>query len=336
MIFAKQLRDTLDRLLSEYEPLLLLGEDIKDPYGGAFKITKGLSTKYPERVIATPISEAGLVGIAAGLALDGWRPIVEIMFGDFMTLTFDQVVNHLAKYERMYNEAVTCPVVIRTPMGGGRGYGPTHSQSLEKFFLGIPNFKIYALSLYISPHDIFKHILQHETPCLLVEHKLLYPQKMRLPKNGFINDNICTIEKKSDSLPIVSISPVPVEECNLTVLAYGFQAYAVEQLLQTLAIDKEIFVNLLVVSDLSNPDMDSIAASIEQTRNLLVVEESTQGATWGNEVIANLSCDANLTQGIKFCRAHSLDTVIPCSHKKEAEMLINGNKIDEIIGEIFS
>jgi pyruvate/2-oxoglutarate/acetoin dehydrogenase E1 component len=336
MIFAKHLRETLARLLAENEHILMLGEDIKDPYGGAFKVTQGLSTQYPQRIISTPISEAGLVGIAAGLALDGRRPIVEIMFGDFMTLTFDQVVNHIAKYERMYNGKATCPVIIRTPMGGGRGYGPTHSQSLEKYFLGIPNFNVYALSLYLDPYEIFDYILRQETPCLLVEHKLLYPQEIRIAHNGFIGDNLCMLVGSGETLPIVSISPVPPEECDLTVLTYGFQAYNVEQLIQSFAIDDEIFINLLVVSDLSNVNIASVVASVKQTKKLLVVEESTGGGTWGNEIIAQLSCDTDVIAGSSCYRAHSLDTVVPSAHDKEAEMLMNKDTIEQTIKGIFS
>src|SRR5512136_2612410 len=122
----------------------LLGEDILDPYGGAFKVARGLSSSYPERVLTTPISEAGFVGIAAGMALRGLRPVVEIMFGDFISLIADQLINHIAKFHWMYNEQVHVPLVIRTPMGGRRGYGPTHSQTLEKLYLGVPGLKVVA------------------------------------------------------------------------------------------------------------------------------------------------------------------------------------------------
>jgi len=334
MLFVKHLRNTLNRLLSENEHILLIGEDLKDPYGGAFKVTQGLSTKYPQQIISTPISEAGITGIAAGLALEGWRPIVEIMFGDFMTLPFDQVVNHIAKYELMYNGKAACPVIIRTPMGGGRGYGPTHSQTLEKYFLGIPNFRIYALSLYIDPYEIFQHILHRNAPCLLVEHKLLYPQEMRLPRNELINANLCKVHRAANTLPLVSISPVPVEECSLTVLAYGFQAFNVEKLIQSLAIDDEIFIDLLVISDLSNLDVPRIVDSIEKTRKLLIIEESTSGGTWGNDVIARLTCDTRALSGCSCYRAQSHDTVIPCANDRESEMLMNTHTIKKTIKRI--
>ncbi|MEP7242493.1 MAG: thiamine pyrophosphate-dependent enzyme, partial [Gammaproteobacteria bacterium] len=121
--------------LQEDGKVIVLGEDIRSPYGGAFKVTRGLSDEFPGRVINAPISEAALVGVGNGLALGGRRPVVEIMFGDFLTLCCDQLVNHAAKFKGMYAEKASAPIVVRAPMGGGRGYGPTHSQNLEKHFV---------------------------------------------------------------------------------------------------------------------------------------------------------------------------------------------------------
>ena len=173
MIYARALGDTLRHTLESDPRVVVLGEDILDPYGGAFKVTRGLSTDFPTRVRATPISEAAITGVSAGLALAGFRPIAEIMFGDFLSLCFDQIANHIAKYGAMYNGAATCPVVIRTPSGGGRGYGPTHSQSLEKHFLGVPHLRVVAGSLWHDPATLFEDFLADDWPVLHIEHKLL-------------------------------------------------------------------------------------------------------------------------------------------------------------------
>ena len=111
---------------------LFIGEDVLSPYGGAFKASNNLSELFPNQVFSTPISEAAIVGIGNGLALAGMKPYVEIMFGDFITLCMDQIVNHSSKYFHMYNKKARCPIVVRTPMGGNRGYGPTHSQTLRQ------------------------------------------------------------------------------------------------------------------------------------------------------------------------------------------------------------
>lgn len=112
----QSLNAALHQAMQADEKVVLVGEDLLDPYGGAFKVTQGLSTSFPDRVWSSPISEAGIVGLGAGMALRGLRPVVEIMFGDFITLAADQLVNHIAKFRWMYNDQVRVPIVIRTPM----------------------------------------------------------------------------------------------------------------------------------------------------------------------------------------------------------------------------
>ncbi|HVU65349.1 MAG TPA: thiamine pyrophosphate-dependent enzyme, partial [Phycisphaerales bacterium] len=148
-------RKGLEAGLSEHDNLVIIGEDIESPYGGAFKCTQGLSAKWPERVRNTPISEHAISGIGNGLAMRGMIPVVEIMFGDFMTLCMDQWVNHAAKFRFMFNDKVRVPVIIRTPMGGKRGYAATHSQSIEKHFLGLPDTRVLCLHHRYSPAMLY-------------------------------------------------------------------------------------------------------------------------------------------------------------------------------------
>ncbi len=112
----------LSNSLNNTENTVILGEDIHSPYGGAFKITRDLSDIFPSRVISTPISESAITGLSNGLAISGFRPILEIMFGDFITLALDQIINHASKFYHMYNKQINCPLIVRTPMGGRRGY----------------------------------------------------------------------------------------------------------------------------------------------------------------------------------------------------------------------
>ena len=177
--FLHSLRAGLTEAFARDDRALLLGEDVLDPYGGAFGVTKGLSDRFPGRVMTTPIAEGGIVGAGVGLALRGRRPIVEIMFGDFVTLAVDQLVNHAAKFRAMYGGQVSVPLVVRTPMGGRRGYGPTHSQSLEKLLLGVPGLRVLAPSVFHDPGAILRDaVLNGDTPTVLIEHKLLYPSSL--------------------------------------------------------------------------------------------------------------------------------------------------------------
>ncbi len=336
MTFVKALNQALHRCLSEDERVVLLGEDLVDPYGGAFKATRGLSTAFPQRVRSTPISEGAIAGFAAGLALAGHRPIAEIMFADFLTLAFDQVVNHITKYEAMYAGKATCPVIIRTPSGGHRGYGPTHSQSLEKHFLGVPHLRVLAASLHHDPQVILHHLLAQDTPALLIEHKLLYPKHMQLPQDGQVGDFIAHEEASEGRLPTVRLSLVPREDCQLTVVAYGYQAFIAQQVIERLAMEEEIFCELLVPAEIADLDWAPIEASTRQTGALLTVEEGVQGWSWGTEIAAELSqrCFGQMRQPVQVLA--SQPTVIPGARDKEESMLTGAAQIEAAIRKATS
>ena len=139
----ENLNNALKLLLEQDERVFLLGEDVVDPYGGAFKVTRGLSSRFPGRVVSTPISEGAIAGVAGGLALSGSRPIAEVMFADFAGLCFDQLYNFASKSVAMYGRRQPMHMVMRCPVGGNRGYGPTHSQSPQKHFIGIPHLTVW-------------------------------------------------------------------------------------------------------------------------------------------------------------------------------------------------
>ena len=180
------LNAALRAALAADERVIVLGEDVLDPYGGAFKVTRGLSSEFPDRVLATPISEAGIVAAATGVALRGLRPVVEIMFGDFLFLAGDQIVNHAAKYRAMFNDQVRVPLVVRTPAGGRRGYGPTHSQSLEKHFLGVPGLWVVAPHALLDPGALLRQaIFDVDDPVLFVENKIGYGEPLRTAPPGY-------------------------------------------------------------------------------------------------------------------------------------------------------
>lgn len=323
MIFAASLNGVLHAVLASDPRVVVLGEDIADPYGGAFKVTRGLSTAFPERVRTTPVSEGALAGIAGGLALRGFRPVVEIMFGDFIGLCFDQVVNHITKYGPMYNGQASCPVIIRTPSGGGRGYGPTHSQSLEKHFLGVPNLRVVAASLYHDPLEVWTELLGRDEPVLYVEHKLLYPQSLAdhqdLRSQGWL------VEQgggESGFLPTVSLSAVPRERCTATVVAYGHQATQVVATARRLAFEDEIFLEVLVPAEISPVDWTPIEASVRATGSLVTVEEGTSGWSWGSGIAERIarSCSSELRRPVAVLTSAS--AVIPSARDLEADVLV--------------
>jgi pyruvate/2-oxoglutarate/acetoin dehydrogenase E1 component len=333
MIFVRELNTALRGCLDSDPRVVLLGEDILDPYGGAFKVTKGLSTDFPGRVLTTPVSEGAITGVSAGLALAGFRPITEIMFGDFLALCFDQLANHIAKYEAMYNGKATCPVVIRTPSGGHRGYGPTHSQSLEKHFFGVPHLKVVAASVYHDPRFVFERILAQNAPVLYIEHKLLYPQDLALPANGRLGDAIANEECSDDTLPTITLSYVPREECSVTVLAYGYQALLAERAIAELAMEEEVFAELLVPAQIAPLDWQPIERSVRTTGSLVTIEEGTGGWSWGTEVAAVIGnrLFGQLRRPVEVTA--SARTVIPSSKTRESQILTGTSQIKSAIRE---
>lgn len=276
------LNSALHRAMESDPRLYVLGEDLLDPYGGAFKVTRGLSTRFPERVLTTPISEAAILGVATGMALRGLRPVAEIMFGDFVTLIADQVVNHAAKFRWMYNDQVRVPLVVRAPMGGRRGYGPTHSQSLEKMFLGVPGLKVLAPSALGDPGALLLAAIADEDPVLFVEHKLLYTRPLLQAGQGDLAD--FTLESGGDPFPYFVLRPPAPPR--LTVATYGYNFELVRAAALELMMEHEIFCDLLVFSQLSPFDLTPLFDSLAHTRRLLTVEEGTLTLGWGAEVAA--------------------------------------------------
>lgn len=329
------LNTALHRAFADDPSVLLLGEDVLDPYGGAFKVTRGLSTAFPERVFTTPVSEAGIVGVATGMALRGFRPVVEIMFGDFLTLAADQVVNHLAKFRWMYNDQVRLPLVIRTPMGGRRGYGPTHSQTIEKHFLGVPGIRVLAPTALGDPGEIlYQAILNSEDPVLFIENKLLYTMPLHGEdlEEDFIPYPLSALPSGENGVrgilsPTFSLSLRSAPPSVLTMIAYGYMAELALQAARRLAYENEIFVDLIVPTQLTAFALRPLLSSLDQTHHLLTIEEGSYTLGWGAEIVAQASeVMGGRLQAIR--RLAGRDLPIPASGPLEAAVLPG---VEEII-----
>jgi pyruvate/2-oxoglutarate/acetoin dehydrogenase E1 component len=268
-----------------------LGEDILDPYGGAFKLDRGLSTKFSEQVLTTPISEAGFVGAALGMSLRGLRPVVEIMFGDFVTLAADQLINHAGKFAWMFSggkpehEAVQVPLLIRTPMGGRRGYGPTHSQTLEKHFLGAPGLRVLAPSAFGDPGALLEQAILHgNQPTLFIENKLLY--LLPVVDESDPELQVETLSEPCAAAPTYRISVRGAPPAQITLAAYGYAAELARQAMLKLAYEHEIFAELMIPTQLAPFALGPLLDSAGRTRRLVTVEEGSLDLGWGAEVLA--------------------------------------------------
>ena len=327
----ERLNHALLHAMETDERVYLLGEDILDPYGGAFKVTRGIPTRFPERVLTTPISEAAIVGVSNGMAMRGLHPVVEIMFGDFVTLIADQLINHAAKFRWMYNDQVRVPLVVRTPMGGRRGYGPTHSQSLEKIFLGVPGLWVIAPNSLPDPASLLENAIhQEEGPILFVEHKLLYTCPVLIPGQGDLLD--LQIEKVGAEYPVNVLRFKDAPSARLTMAAYGYNFELVRTAALKLAYDYEIFTEIVVFSQLSPFELSPLFDSLNRTKRLLTVEEGTLTLGWGAEIAAQA---AGCNPSLKVARAAALDLPIANAKTLEDSILPSTEKIIRMAIELI-
>jgi acetoin:2,6-dichlorophenolindophenol oxidoreductase subunit beta len=325
------LNAALHKMLSEDPRVVVVGEDLLDPYGGAFKVTKGLSTKFPERVLTTPLSEAGFTALAAGMAIRGLRPIVEIMFGDFLMLAADQIINHIGKYRWMYNDKVRVPLVIRTPMGGRRGYGPTHSQTLEKHFIGAPGWHVVAPSPFHEPGALlYRAVIEDDDPVLFIENKAMYARPVReTPSDGRLGD--FHARTTAARYPTVTLSFDSFSRADVTLVAYGGMAELAETAAEQLLMREEIFCEVVVPSSLSPLDLEPILESLKRTGKLVVCEEGTQTAGWGAELIAAVSAQAFELLHAPPLRVAAKDIPIANTSTLETAILPQLEDIDQAI-----
>lgn len=273
----------LDHLLKNHPDTLLIGEDLHDPYGGAFKVTQGLSTAYPGRVISTPISEAGITGTAIGLAMDGFRPIMEIMFADFLSLCMDQLYNHAVKFPGVFPD-ISVPLIVRTPSGGRRGYGPTHSQSPENIFTAIPGLTV----LYGSHrHDVARLLVdaarQWPYPTIFFEHKLLYGETM--DGGGYE-----VLEADTDDLS-AHLFPTLLRrrpDADITIVTYGGMLPVVEEAAKRLEEDEELMVEIVVPSLLSPLPRRTLLRQLMHAERVVIAEETHHEFGIGAEIAASL------------------------------------------------
>jgi len=317
-----------DETIEKDKKVLFIGEDVLSPYDGAFKVSAGLSTKYPDNVISTPISEAGITGMSNGLALRGYKPYVEIMFGDFITLVLDQIINHASKFHHMYNKQVHCPIVIRTPMGGGRGYGPTHSQTLDKLLVGIDNVTVIAINSLIDPKLLYQNIYKNEKhPVIVIENKVDYGRFV-----GATELDYYTVKRSKDQYPVIKYSPTN-DQPNLTLVTYGGISQNVIESLFDLFLEIEAIVEVIVLTKISPLDITPVLESVRISKRVIVIEEGSKEFGIGAEVIAQVFEHLGTKVDVAK-RIGALPYPIPSAQNLENLVLPNTTLVEDIAKEL--
>ncbi|BAM00986.1 MULTISPECIES: alpha-ketoacid dehydrogenase subunit beta [Caldilinea] len=307
LTYAEAVREAIDLAMARDERVFLVGEDV-GIYGGAFGVTDGLYQKYgPERVRDTPISEAAIAGVATGAALTGMRPIAEIQFMDFITLSMEQLVLQAAKLRFMLGGKVQVPFVLRTPAGAGTGAAAQHSESLENWFVHVPGLKVVMPSTPADAKGLLLASIEDPNPVIFVEHKLLYRTKGIVPEGYY-------------TIPL-SQTEVKRTGRDLTIVATSLMVIRALEAAEKLATEG-IEVEVIDPRTLKPLDAEPIIRSVCKTGRVLIVHEACKTGGFGGElaaVIAESEAFDYLDAPIR--RLAGLDIPVPYNRELERRMV---------------
>ncbi len=282
--------------------VILMGEDV-GAAGGVFKQTDGLFDRFgAQRVIDTPISEPGAFGICVGAAMTGLRPVFEVMFGDFLTLVMDQLVNQAAKVHYMSNGSFSVPLVLRTTMGLGASLGPQHSQSLYAWAAHTPGLKVVIPSCPYDAKSLYKAAIRDNNPVVIFEDRLLYEQKGHVPSEEYVLPlGTASIRRPGRDATIVATG-------RMVVLALGAAEELSKANIEVEVIDPRTLIPL---------DMGTIVESAKRTNRVLIVDGGTRQYGVGSELAAAISEEAFDWLDAPVVRLAAKDIPIPFARSLE-------------------
>jgi len=311
MNLLESVRDALRTQMKADPRVVVLGEDI-GKFGGVFRATSGLFDEFgADRVIDTPLAEAGIIGTAIGMALYGLRPVPEIQFSDFIFPAFDQIVNELAKFRYRSGGQYSCPVVIRTPVGGGIRGGHYHSQSPEALFCHTPGLKVVMPSNPYDTKGLLLAAMRQNDPVIFMEPKRIYRAS-----RGEVPEGEYTVE--------LGRARVVAEGTQCTVLAWSGMVSVAEEAVAK-ATQAGISLELIDLRTLLPFDLDAILASVEKTGRCVIVHEAPRTCGFGAELVASIQERALGYLEAPILRVTGLDTPFPYS--LEHEYLPNADRI---------
>ena len=317
MNIIEAVRNALQTQMRVDPRMVVLGEDI-GKFGGVFRATSGLFEEFGgDRVIDTPLAEAGIIGTAIGMALYGLRPVPEIQFGDFIFPAFDQIVNELAKFRYRSGGQYSCPVVIRTPVGGGIRGGHYHSQSPEALFIHTPGLKVVAPSNPYDAKGLLLASMRQNDPVLFMEPKRIYrASRGEVPEADY-------------ELPLGKAA-VTREGSQVTLIAWSGMVSIADQA-AALADAAGISVEVLDLRTLMPFDLDAILTSVKKTGRCVIVHEAPRTCGFGAELIASIQERAIEYLEAPILRVTGLDTPFPYS--LEHEYMPNADRVMNAISQ---
>lgn len=317
--YKDAVREAMCEEMRRDENVYFMGEDI-GAYCGAFGVSKGMIEEFgEERVIETPISETAFVGAGIGSAITGMRPIVELMFSDFMAVCYDQIINQAAKMHFMFAGKVNVPMVIRTPAGGGTGAAAQHSQSLEQMYCHVPGLKVVVPSTPYDAKGLLKASIRDNNTVMFLEQKRLYKTKGLVPDEDYV-------------IPL-GVADVKREGKDVSIITYGRMVQMSLEVAEKL--EKEgISVEVVDLRTLSPLDKDAIIATAKKTRRVVVVHEAVQFGGFGGEIVSTIvDSDAFYYLDAPIKRVGALYCPVPFNPVLEANTFPTPEKIEAAVRE---
>lgn len=319
--FAQAINRALSESMTEDETVMLMGEDIAEA-GGPFGVTRGLLAKFgADRVRDTPISEMAMSNAAVGAALTGVKPVLEIMFMDFMTFAMDALVNQAAKARFMFGGQSSVPMVVRTPHGGGISAGPQHSQCLEAWFAHVPGLKVVCPSNPADAYGLLKSAIADPDPVVFVENKALYAIKGEVPDAPF-------------SIPIGQASVVRQGQ-DATVVTYGGMVSRALQAAETLA-KEGVSIEVIDLRSIQPWDEATVLVSLSKTHRLLIAHEAVEAFGVGAEIAARMADVGFDELDAPIMRVAAPFVPVPFAPGLEKQYQPNPDKIVETVRKLMS
>tara|TARA_Y100001970_G_scaffold272543_1_gene369423 strand:- start:365 stop:2338 length:1974 start_codon:yes stop_codon:yes gene_type:complete len=317
--FVDAISQAIYQKMESDKTIIMMGQDIAD-YGGVFKISEGFLDKFgKDRIKNTPIIESGIIGAAMGMALKGYKPIVEMQFADFVSCGFNQIVNNLAKTNYRWDESIN--VTVRMPTGGGMGAGPFHSQNIESWFTHVPGLKVVYPSNPIDAKGLLVASIDDPNPVLFFEHKGLYRS---------LKSNV------SESLYSSNIGEGSIVQSgnNLTIISYGLGVHWALEAINNISDDRTI--ELIDLKSLIPWDKNLVLESIKKTGRAMIIHEATITSGFGAEIAATLSNEAFEYLDAPIVRIGSLDTPTPFAPHIEKKVFWPKDDIDTKILDLLN
>ncbi len=318
--YWQAINEALSEEMTKDPTVFIMGEDVAI-YGGAYAVTRGLHAKFgDERVRDTAISEAAIVGAGLGAAITGMRPVVEIMYVDFMGIAMDQLNNQIAKIRYMFGGKTKVPLVIRTEGGAGRTLGAHHSQSLEAWFTHIPGIKVVMPSTPYDAKGLLKAAIREDNPVVYIEHKMIYNTKGQVPEEEYL-------------LPIGK-ADVKKQGKDVTLLSWSLTLLHCLKAAEEL--EKEgISVEVIDLRTLAPLDIDTIVNSVKKTHRLVIAHEAWKTGGFAGEIAAQVMEKAFDYLDAPVCRVCGADVPMPKAPNLEKLAIPNKDTIKKAVKELL-